>query len=112
MAYLTEWTRLPHIASEDTPHYSGTNPEDRRMLYAAGEASLLNGWEEHPDPRAWIRKVAWNLIKRRKLEDEDEYISAFAHGIEIESRDAPKQEKVCGRLGEATSKADRRSITL
>src|SRR4029077_2314900 len=63
MAFLTKWTGLPDVGPEDSPHYSGGNPEDRRMLYVAGEASLENGWEEHSDPRAWIRAVARNLRK-------------------------------------------------
>jgi hypothetical protein len=113
MACLTEWAGLPHVALEDTPHYSGSNSEDRRMLYFAGEASLKNGWEQHADPRAWIRSVAWNLRKHRKVQDEADHISAHANGIEIVPEEVGKKEiEACGRLGEATNKPDRQSIPL
>jgi hypothetical protein len=113
MACLTEWSHLPDVAPEDTPHYSGSNPEDRRMLYFAGEASLKNGWEEHPDPRAWMRAVAWNLRKRRKVEDESDHICAHAHGIKIVPEETSQKEReVYGRLGEAMNKPDRQSMFL
>jgi hypothetical protein len=112
MACLTEWSHLPDVAPEDTRHFSGSNPEDRRMLYFAGEASLKNGWEQHADPRAWIRSVAWNLRKRRKVEDEADHISAHANGIEIVPEEVGQEIEACGRLGEATNKPDRQSIPL
>ena len=113
MACLTEWTGLPNVAPEDTPHYSGSNPEDRRMLYFAGEASLERGWEGYADPRAWIRKVAWNKAKGRKLQDESDHISAHAHGIEmVPEETVRKQCEVGGRLGGAINKHDRESRPL
>jgi hypothetical protein len=92
MACLTKWARLPDVAREDTPHYSGSNPEDRRMLYLAGEASLTRGWEEFPDPRGWIRTVAWRLRAAHKREDEAEHIAAHAHKIVLVSQEEWEKE--------------------
>jgi hypothetical protein len=82
MVDLTEWTGLPPFARQ-TQHYSDGNPEDRRMSYFAGEASQEPGWQECPNPRAWVCAVAQRLRSRRKREDEAEHISAHRHQIAI-----------------------------
>ncbi len=113
MACLTEWISLPAVAPENTPHFSGANPEDRRMLYLAGEASLLHRWEEHPNPRAWIRKIAWCLRARRKREDEAEHIAADKSNIVIQAEsEYKKHEEAYGRLGGAINKPEREPMYL
>ena len=85
------------------------------MSYYAGEASLEEDWEDHPNPRAWIQKVAWNKTKARKLEDEAEYIKANANGIDLESELCEKKNKESGRLdrlGQAINKPDRVQMNL